>query len=38
MVNLGVIMKLGGTCIKLMIFASADDGVDDETIREKFGY
>ncbi|MCR6624603.1 MAG: hypothetical protein NDF58_08525, partial [archaeon YNP-LCB-024-027] len=38
MMNLEVIMKMGGICIKLMMFASADDGVDGEFIREKFGY
>ena len=37
MMNLEVIMKMGGICIKLMMFASADDEVDGEIIRDFFG-
>jgi hypothetical protein len=36
MINLGVIMEMGGTCIKLMIFAPVDGRVYGKFIREFF--
>jgi len=36
MINSEAIMEMGETCIRLMIFASANDGVDGETIRGFF--